>query len=103
VEPIIATRDRNTGILPARLADILSASPPDRSGVQLRWAHRLKVCVPVIRVIRIIRGQDSSFDYRARLESCEKVSIRPSSRAQARDLTYLYWLHNLVRTPQQYL
>ena len=34
MEPIIATRDRNTGILPARLADILSASPPDRSGVQ---------------------------------------------------------------------
>jgi len=41
VEPIIATRDRNTGILSVRLADILSASP-ERSGVQLRWAHGVK-------------------------------------------------------------
>jgi len=35
VEPIIATRDRNTGILPVRLADILSAYPKQRSATPL--------------------------------------------------------------------
>jgi len=61
VEPIIATRDRNTGILPVRLADILFASPrTQRSATPL--GARTESCAPVIRLIRIIRDQDSSFE-----------------------------------------
>jgi len=36
--------DWNTGILPVRPADMLSAEGD--SGLQTRWPHRLKVCVP---------------------------------------------------------
>ena len=35
---------RTQAFLPVRQADILSAF--SRSGVQLRWAHRLEFCVP---------------------------------------------------------
>jgi len=66
VEPIIATRDRNTGILSVRLADILSASP-ERSGVQLRWATDWKSvfrwselsALSGIKTLHSITGQDS--------------------------------------------
>ena len=37
---------RNTGLWPVRPAGMLAAAP-GFSGVELRWAHRLKVYVPV--------------------------------------------------------
>jgi len=37
---------RNTGLWPVRPAGMLAAAP-SFSGVKLRWAHRLKVYVPV--------------------------------------------------------
>jgi hypothetical protein len=57
VEPIIATPDRSIGILPVRLADILSASPTQRSATPL--GTQTESLFPVIRGIRVIRGQNS--------------------------------------------
>jgi len=67
VEPIIATRDRNTGILPVRLADILSASPPTAAECNsagrtdwksvFRWSE--SSALSGVKTLHSITGQDS--------------------------------------------
>src|SRR5882724_12715496 len=68
--------DRNTGILPVRRADLLFASPRTQRSATPLGAQTESLC-SVIRVIRIIRDQNSSFDNRARFESCKRGIDKP--------------------------
>jgi hypothetical protein len=100
MKPIIATRDRNTGILPVRLADVLSAYPKQRSTTPLGALTESLCCdypwVSAVKILDSITAQMLGCQYARHPErKCHSGSERGTSHIGTDYTTWFAPINNI--------